>query len=317
MAFAAPFDITSEIPPKFEESFDFGISWPPISTWPDTSTLPWLLIKTYAEKYQQRWTECVTAGWRSSLTKKEIRAGILTERLPYVVGVSDIFEVDFQLTVLPPSPPNPAETILPYLVMSPPISAHVRSTTMPLYDPGCGDGSLWCAATGCRLPANQVTCAHLVPKKWHSIAPRIGIKDIHDASNVLPLHSAIEAVFDSGEIMITYEKAKAEHVMYLLNRKLGQLQIDPKDKCNGNLKGVTYADLHGKALRFLTTCRPSKRSVQFVAHIARFNAIDKGWITANDYTMVTAPENNSPDVLENTEFKKVMEWLEKTPVSFQ
>ena len=113
----------------------------------------------------------------------------------------------------------------PILDLNPPLRAHVRSATFPHYDNAYGK-TVWCVGTGKDLPYAEVKCAHIIKKQWHAFAPRIGVRNIHDTYNVIPLHQAIELILDSGELLINYEAADQEYHMYLLNGAISNVQLD-------------------------------------------------------------------------------------------
>jgi hypothetical protein len=70
------------------------------------------------------------------------------------------------------------------------------------YKARCGNNNCWCLLTNAVLPRNTVIGGHLFKRKWKDRSHIIGIDDVDDTRNGLPLWKPVEWAFDTSRYRI-------------------------------------------------------------------------------------------------------------------
>lgn len=147
----------------------------------------------------------------------------------------------------------------------------------------------WCLLMNAELPASSVIGAHLFKWHWHERMHVLGLSDINDMGNGLPLWKPIEWAYDTSRLCFVYDKSRDELVAHVLDNSILGIQLvqkgrelmGPAWRAPGpyRLRALTYQDVHMHPLVFApgSLQRPIKRILNFHARQARKYAILHGW----------------------------------------
>ena len=141
------------------------------------------------------------------------------------------------------------------------------------------------------LPSSIVIAAHLFPKKKGKfLKPILGLSEINNVKNGLPLFKAIEHAYDRWKVILVANGGRIK--MQILDPKLkdttfcdymSEFAKDRVQYLPGHLKQETFGAYDQKDLVFTNDERPYKRCLNFHAVVAQQFALREGWI---DYVVV-------------------------------
>lgn len=78
----------------------------------------------------------------------------------------------------------------------------------------------WCLLRNAELPASSVIGAHLFKWHWHERMHVLGLSDINDMGNGLPLWKPIEWAYDTSRLCFVYDKSRDELVAHVLDNSI-------------------------------------------------------------------------------------------------
>jgi len=177
-----------------------------------------------------------------------------------------------------------------------------------------------CHLLNVALPLNLVAVAHIFPKRFrHNYW--VPIADIDDVQNTLVLFRPIERAFDRGQLCFVWINDQKKFRIHILDPKLHTTTISKlAEQCfprtqtgwmslDNSLLKSSFGQFHGQFLNLQQTAMPYKRCLAFHAHRARFEAINKKWIGANDLNELDDDEIWSPGFMEDKKlFDLVTQW---------
>ena len=146
------------------------------------------------------------------------------------------------------------------------------------------NGMCWCLLTNDRLPTSTVIGSHLFKWEWRHHCHVVGLADINDVGNGLPLWKPIEWAFDTSRLCIIYDKRIDRFIAHVLDPsimntrladigrvKMGRGWVSP----HHSLGRLTYRDVHLQPLIFAPNSlqQPIKHVLNFQARRARKYAI--------------------------------------------
>ena len=136
------------------------------------------------------------------------------------------------------------------------------------------------------LPPSIVISAHLFPKKKGKfLKPILGLNEINDVKNGLPLFKAIEHAYDRWKLILVANGGRIK--MLILDPKLKDttffdyMSEFSKEKLAylpDHLKQERFGSYDQKDLVFTSDARPYKRCLNFHAVVAQQFALREGWI---------------------------------------
>lgn len=153
-------------------------------------------------------------------------------------------------------------------------------------------GQCWCLLTNDRLPKSTIIGAHLFKWEWADDAYLLGVQDINDTRNGMPLWKPLKWAYDSSRLCFTYSKATSQFIANILDpsilpvklidvgrNKMGAKWVEPPN----HLKKLTFRHIDRKPLEFAPTLlhRPFRRISYFQAGQARKYAIRRNWESAS------------------------------------
>lgn len=155
------------------------------------------------------------------------------------------------------------------------------------YGASAGD-QCWCLLTDDKLPRSTVIGAHLFKWEWAEDVYLLGVQDINDTRNGLPLWKPLEWAYDTSRLCFTYNKATCQFIANILDpsilpmkltdlgqSKMGREWVHPPS----HLRNLTFQHIDRQPLKFAPNRlhRPFKRILNFQARQARRYAIKHNW----------------------------------------
>jgi len=160
----------------------------------------------------------------------------------------------------------------------------------------CAPGERWCLVLGQKL--YNVTVSHLFKYQWHDDIDVVGLQDIDDVRNGLPMFKPIEWAFDSSRLCFYIPDGEQKLTVKLLDKSIAGLRLYEKGEklCGAqwsphqprNLSNMTFQQLDGRHLTFdssdlFALNRPCKRILCLHAKAARRHAIRKGLLMEGEW----------------------------------
>lgn len=149
-------------------------------------------------------------------------------------------------------------------------------------------GQCWCLLTNDKLPSSTVIASHLFKWEWAECVHLLGLEDVNDTRNGLPLWKPLEWAFDSSRLCFTYNKDSDQFIANVLGpniltrkmsdvgpHKMGAEWVEPPNR----LKHLTFQHIDQQPLKFAPSSlqRPFRRVLNFQARQARKFAIRHNW----------------------------------------
>ena len=92
------------------------------------------------------------------------------------------------------------------------------------YGASAGD-QCWCLLTDDKLPRSTVIGAHLFKWEWAEDVYLLGVQDIHDTRNGLPLWKPLEWAYDTSRLCFTYNKATCQFIANILDPSILPMKL--------------------------------------------------------------------------------------------
>ena len=170
----------------------------------------------------------------------------------------------------------------------PAVAAFGRDVKSAYHAHGIRRDLCWCLLMNAELPACNVIGAHLFKWQWHERIHVLGLSDINDVGNGLPLWKPIEWAYDTSRLCFVYDKFHGNLVAHVLDSSILGIRLVQKGRelmgpawCapRSLFRALIYQDVHMQPLTFAPNSlqRPIKRILNFHARQARKYAILHGW----------------------------------------
>ena len=156
----------------------------------------------------------------------------------------------------------------------------------------CRRGERWCLVLGQKL--YNVSVSHLFKHAWHDSIALVGLDDIDDVRNGLPMFKPIEWAFNTSRLCFYIPEGTQKLTVKLLDKSIANLRLCQKGKelCgpqwNSMALNMTFQQLDRLELTFddrgmYALNRPYKRILCLHAKAASRHAIRKGWMKEGEW----------------------------------
>ena len=160
----------------------------------------------------------------------------------------------------------------------------------------CRPGERWCLVLGQKL--YNVSVSHLFKHEWHDSIALVGLDNIDDVRNGLPMFEPIEWAFDTSRLCFYIPEGAQKLTVKLLDKSIANLRLYQKGKelCGSQRdsrqpsrpSNMTFQQLDGRHLTFddrdmFALNRPYKRILCLHAKAASRHAIRKGWLKEGEW----------------------------------
>jgi hypothetical protein len=159
----------------------------------------------------------------------------------------------------------------------------------------CRRGERWCLVLGQKL--YNVSVSHLFKHDWHESIALVGLDNIDDVRNGLPMFKPIEWAFNTSRLCFYIPEGTQKLTVKLLDKSIVHLHLVQKgmelsgqqwnSRQNLMLSNMTFEQLDGRPLSFaggvFALNRPYTRILCLHAKAASRHAIRKGWLKEDEW----------------------------------
>ena len=117
----------------------------------------------------------------------------------------------------------------------------------------------WCLLTNDVLPDRTVIGGHLFKEEWHQHAHRLGLAEVNDACNGLPLWKPLHWAFNTSRLCFIYSTEQQQFIAHVLDPCIMSTRLADKGSAlmgpswrtpPAYLQGLTFKDVHLSPLVF-------------------------------------------------------------------